>query len=104
MPKSTSPHELADALKTMMESGPSSGPSSVSPDQAPVIALEGVHLTRREAQIARDLAHGHSITAIAETLGISKKTAAIHRDNLRGKLNCATSSELIALLARALKP
>ncbi len=46
------------------------------------------------------LSHGNSINDIAKVLGISMKTASAHRDNLRVKLQCRDSNELIARLAR----
>ncbi len=59
-----------------------------------------IHLTRRENEIARLLSHGTSVAEIAERMGISPKTAAVHRDNLRKKLGCRDTNELIARLAR----
>ena len=40
-----------------------------------------------------------SIAEIGRTIGISKKTVAVHRDNIRRKLNCRDSNELIARLS-----
>lgn len=100
--KSTSPHELVKALRgilTDIDALPSSDDTAKKPTRQ-AFMLDGVRLTKREHQVAERLARGLSIQSIAEGLGVSKKTAAIHRDNLRGKLNCATSNELIALLAR----
>ncbi len=47
------------------------------------------------------LSRGESVAKIAELMGISVKTAAVHRDNLRKKLGCHDSRELIARLARS---
>lgn len=102
--KSTSPHELAEALRALLSQDRGAAPEPRGPALTSVIVLEGIKLTRRESQIARALAEGQSIQSIAEALGISKKTAAIHRDNLRGKLDCPTSAELISLLARVVRP
>lgn len=60
----------------------------------------GIHFTRREQEVAAMLSHGNSINDIARALGISMKTASVHRDNLRMKLQCRDSNELIARLAR----
>lgn len=74
---------------------------------APLVRLEGaaaaagpLHLTRRENEIARLLSHGTPLVEIATQMGISPKTAAVHRDNLRKKLGCRDTNELIARLAR----
>ena len=69
----------------------------VLPPAAKVIG--DVHLTRRERLVARLLGQGVSVAQIGETIGISKKTAAVHRDNIRRKLNCRDSNELIARLS-----
>lgn len=72
-------------------------------DHRPIASGElGVRLTRREAEIAVGLSQGASIQAIAHALAISGKTVAAHRDNLRLKLQCRSTSELIAHLARSL--
>lgn len=101
--KSTSPHELVKALKAILDTPRSDKAAAVPPAQRQIIAVDGVHLTKREGEVAYGLAQGKSILALSEDLGIAKKTVAIHRDNLRIKLNCASSAELIALLARNLR-
>ncbi|MGR3500915.1 response regulator [Pseudaestuariivita sp.] len=98
--KSTSPHDLAARIRAILRQD--RAPVSVSADLDTPVVVEGVILTPRESQVGRRLAQGQSMGDIAEAFGISKKTAAIHRDNLRTKLHCATSRELIALLARSL--
>ncbi len=98
--KSTSPHELVKTLRTILQQPLRTDQPPQNVEQISDLWLEEVNLTAREKEVAGLLAHGCAIQTIANQLGISKKTAAIHRDNLRGKLNCSTSSELIALLAR----
>lgn len=100
--KSTSPHELVKALRLVLEldEGPKLRVCSDALPERQTFILDGVRITPREHQVAERLARGDSIQTIAELLGVSKKTAAIHRDNLRIKLSCDTSNELIALLAR----
>lgn len=73
----------------------------VAADQTEILSPLGVHLTRREQDIARLLSRGESVAKIADVMGISVKTAAVHRDNLRKKLGCQDSRELIARLARS---
>lgn len=97
--KSTSPHELVTALREILNQDNPRIDSPLPVNQLNSIVLDGIKLTARETEVAQQLAHGYAIQKIADTLGISKKTAAIHRDNLRQKLNCNTSSELIAILA-----
>jgi two-component system NarL family response regulator len=98
--KSTSPHELVARLKEVVENAQRTTPSAVNAAGDKNLIVDGVSLTQRESEVGRRLAQGQSVQDIATSLGISKKTAAIHRDNLRGKLNCASSYELTALLAR----
>lgn len=62
--------------------------------------VDGVHLTRREAEVARRLGQGLSIAQISQSLAISANTVAVHRDNIRKKLRCRNMTELVALLAR----
>jgi DNA-binding NarL/FixJ family response regulator len=62
--------------------------------------LDGIHLTFREKEIGRLLGNGHSVNRIAHEIGLSPKTVAAHRDNLRKKLDCRSSNELVARLAK----
>lgn len=61
--------------------------------------LDGICLTLRESEIGQLLGGGLSINRIAQDIGLSPKTVAAHRDNIRKKLNCRDSNELIARLA-----
>lgn len=65
-----------------------------------VLVVDGIHLTRRETQIALQVARGLSVAAIATTLSMSPHTVAAHRDNIRRKLHCRDAKELVARLAR----
>ena len=67
---------------------------------SPSRIIDGVHLTPREIQIAQLLSLGLSASRIAANIGVSANTAAVHRDNIRKKLNCRDTPELIARLAR----
>lgn len=58
------------------------------------------HLTPRESEIAALLSRGLSVAEIAHLVGASKKTVSVHRDNVRIKLRCRDSTELVARLAR----
>lgn len=57
-------------------------------------------LTPREAEIAVYLGRGLPVGRIATLVGSSPNTVAVHRDNLRRKLGCRDSTELVARLAR----
>ncbi len=57
-------------------------------------------LTRREKQVFKLLAEGHTSREIAQYLGISLKTAMTHRSNLMGKLNLHSRAELIKYAIR----
>ena len=65
-----------------------------------LLLFDGVHLTPREGAVARRLARGASIAMIARELNVSASTAAVHRDNVRKKLDCRDTTELVARLAR----
>lgn len=62
--------------------------------------LDGIHLTNREVEICQLLGGGLSVNRIALEIGLSPKTVAAHRDNIRRKLDCRDSNELIARLAK----
>lgn len=56
-------------------------------------------LTPREQGIATLLSQGLSVAEIAHLVQASRKTVCVHRDNLRIKLRCRDSTELVARLA-----
>lgn len=59
-----------------------------------------VHMTAREAEVARAICEGRTIEMIASRIGISAKTVAVHRDNIRKKFGCRTSTDLRVLLSK----
>jgi two-component system response regulator NreC len=61
-------------------------------------ALDG--LTQREEEVLGHLADGASNVEIAETLGISPKTVARHRENIMRKLNLHSRTELVKYAIR----
>ncbi|HLF27634.1 MAG TPA: response regulator transcription factor [Anaerolineae bacterium] len=61
-------------------------------------ALDG--LTAREQEVLAHLADGASNETIAETLAISPKTVARHRENLMRKLNLHSRTELVKYAIR----
>jgi DNA-binding NarL/FixJ family response regulator len=78
-------------------------PIATSPARSAEPMTDMAHLaglTARERQIAALLAKGATIAQISLTIGISKKTAAVHADNIRRKLGCANSRQLVTMLAK----
>ncbi|WP_417481498.1 response regulator [Maricaulis sp.] len=52
-------------------------------------------LTGRERDILREIARGHSVDQIADKLGISAATVRKHRENIMGKLELNSTSQLV---------
>ena len=52
-------------------------------------------LTRRETEVLRLIAKGHTNSQIAEVLGLSVRTVESHRANLMGKLGLQSRVELV---------
>lgn len=99
--KSVAPHDMERAIRDMLDgSGEAATLPTCAQDADVLPLLDGVRLTKRELEVARLLAQGSAVSDVAAALGISKKTAAIHRDNLKAKLACNTSTALVAVLAR----
>ena len=108
--KDTSPHELLLEIAARLDErqgdpasigaavGIASGGSGAGGSL--IVAMDGKRLTPRESEVARRLAYGAPLRQIADELRISPKTAGVHRDNIKAKLGCASTGELIALLAR----
>jgi DNA-binding NarL/FixJ family response regulator len=74
-----------------------------SPDPSrPIFDL----LTRREREVLRLIGQGATSKEVAHRLGISPKTAQVHRDNLKQKLNLHTTAALVryALKHRIVNP
>lgn len=61
--------------------------------------VAGVTLTEREYECLEWSAKGKSAGEIAQILGIARRTAAFHRDNLRNKLGVRTISQAVAKFA-----
>ena len=84
--------EVADIVLSVMRgnlhfnSNLSFGPSD---------ADSGSELTQREMEIIRYCAQGKSAREIADALGISRRTAEHHKENIYNKLGINSSSELL---------
>lgn len=66
--------------------------------QAPLSALPGLHVTRREQDLLELLLQGRNTGEIAQTLGISKGTVKNHRQRLYRKMGVTTERGLLSRL------
>lgn len=108
VPKRAAPEELLTAIRAAAKNEVYLYPSLAkllvrdflthdSPAQAEPV-LDG--LTSREQEVLAHLAEGATNEEIAETLSISPKTVARHRENLMGKLNLHSRTELVKYAIR----
>jgi two-component system response regulator NreC len=108
VPKRAAPEELLTAVEAAAAGEVYLYPSlakllvkdylSQEPQLKATRALDG--LTEREQEVLAQLAEGASNAAIGETLGISPKTVARHRENIMRKLNLHSRSELVKYAIR----
>jgi DNA-binding NarL/FixJ family response regulator len=92
--------ELVNAVRAVV-----AGKRYLSPSVAPIVLdrLQSPNparspldlLTRREREILRLIGQGATSKEMAQCLGISPKTAQVHRDNLKQKLNLRTTAALV---------
>jgi DNA-binding NarL/FixJ family response regulator len=80
------------------------GGQYLSPSIAPIVLHEMNHpsfassgdgLTKREREVLRLVAEGCTTKDIAARLNISPKTAQVHRDNLKQKLNLHSTAAIV---------
>jgi two-component system response regulator NreC len=108
VPKRAAPEELLTAIRAA-----ASGEVYLYPSLAKLLVSDylsqepAVHdehtldgLTQREGEVLGHLADGASNAEIAETLGISPKTVARHRENIMRKLNLHSRTELVKYAIR----
>jgi DNA-binding NarL/FixJ family response regulator len=99
--KTDAPAELLDAVRAVH-----AGKRYLSPSVAPILLSQlssrnasarnkGPNLTRREREVLKMVGEGATSKDIAIKLGISPKTAQVHRENLKQKLNLRTTAELV---------
>jgi two-component system response regulator NreC len=97
--KSDAPDELINAVRAV-----SAGKPYLSPSVGPLILMrlhrpdasrEQVKLTTREREVLRLISQGATAKDIAQRLGISPKTAQVHRENLKQKLNVRSTAEMV---------
>jgi two-component system response regulator NreC len=101
VPKRAAPDDLLQAIRTVYR-----GEVFLHSSVASALVKDFLHrggaaseaglsvLTAREQQVLRLIAEGLSNKQIGETLGISPKTVARHRDNITQKLNLSSRAEL----------
>jgi two-component system response regulator NreC len=108
VPKRAAPEELLTAIRTA-----ASGEVYLYPSMAKLLVKDYLNheqeektgrmldgLTEREQEVLAHLADGASNEEIAETLNISPKTVARHRENIMRKLNLHSRSELVKYAIR----
>jgi DNA-binding NarL/FixJ family response regulator len=97
--KTDAPEELLNAVRVI-----NSGKQYLSPSVAPILLgrVRAQHarsdrnpLTQREREVLRLIGEGATSKDIAQKLGISPKTAQVHRENLKGKLNLRTTAAMV---------
>jgi DNA-binding NarL/FixJ family response regulator len=99
--KRAAAEELLTAVRTIH-----AGNRYVSPTVAPILLEQpnrpaeeresrGPRLTPREREVMRMVAQGASTKEIAARLKISPKTAQVHRDNLRPKLDLRSTAAMV---------
>ncbi len=99
--KTDAPEELLDAVRAVH-----AGKSYLSPSIAPILLSRITRprtaqhsnkftLTRREREVLKLIGDGATSKDIALKLDISPKTAQVHRDNLKQKLNLRSTAEMV---------
>jgi two-component system response regulator NreC len=99
--KTDAPEELLNAVRAVH-----AGKSYLSPSIAPILLNRITRprtakrsnkstLTRREREVLKLVGDGATSKDIALKLDISPKTAQVHRDNLKQKLNLRSTAEMV---------
>ncbi len=108
VPKRAAPEELLTAIRAAAHGEVYLYPSMAKLLVKDYLAQEGPArpsrtldgLTEREQEVLAHLADGATNVEIAETLGISPKTVARHRENIMRKLNLHSRTELVKYAIR----
>lgn len=98
--KTDAAEELLSAVRTIHD-----GKRYLSPSIAPIVLARmnaprsrnrsDELLTRREREVLRLIVEGATSKEIAQKLGISPKTAQVHRENLKDKINARTTAAMV---------
>ena len=90
--------ELLDAIRSVLSGRiyvtPALSGESLERFPDPSQAAAALRLSTREREILQLIAEGKATKEIAHVLGISPKTVAFHRDNIKRKLGLRTTAEL----------
>jgi DNA-binding NarL/FixJ family response regulator len=96
--KSSSRKDILTAVEMVLGGGryitPGLGGEGLERWEDPARAAASLRLSARERQILQLTAEGKSRKGIAYALGISEKTVAFHKDNLKRKLGLRSTAEL----------
>ncbi len=96
--KSAAREELLDAIRSVLDNriyvSSSLSREPLERFQNPSYAAATLHLTGREREILQLVAEGRAAKQIAFLLGISIKTVAFHRENIKRKLGMRSTAEL----------
>lgn len=92
--KSAAGSELVEAVSCVLAGGtyvtPAMKVANTEIDRSDVGTSPTVSLTPRERQVLQLISQGHAAKQIAHAMGISAKTVAFHRENLKAKLGVRT--------------
>jgi DNA-binding NarL/FixJ family response regulator len=94
--KASAPNVLVEAIHSV-----AAGKKYLSADVAQKLALhdfaaeQADGLSAREFEVLRQLAKGHSIKEIAESMGLNPKTVANHQSSIKQKLGADTAIQLL---------
>ena len=88
------PISLAELEKTINDAT-SQGKNDTAADQHPQAKSNLLKLTNRELQVARLIVDGASNREVGEQLGISQRTAEVHRANLIKKMQVNSFAEFV---------
>ncbi len=92
--KNASPTEIRAAVAGLAAGGQYFSAAAL---EAIVSNRSEVRLSPRESEVLRRLAAGQRITDIAETMGVSIKTASTHKMRLQRKLGASNTAQIIVM-------
>lgn len=93
--KNSAPEELEEALTAVFDGGLYVSPALLEAG-TPAGAL--TRLSRQEREVVRRLGQGETVTQVAQTMGVSVKTASTYRGRAMRKLGVSTTTALIRYL------